>query len=302
MNEMQLAESGFQHLECIEEPGRFDVAIREDGDGCFTIALRNSKWIPGDGITHGKWEKADSFYLIRFIRKDLYLSMRNRFAERLKNDLPLTEDWEAFVRSPIPEQLLVIAEHFDESFLWDCQEDPYPLEKLPLPKVMPSGDLDFSETQDFLRARNRNQRNRDFTSLIHDNRAEFEESERILGELWGFDPNESYYGNSNKFVVEKIAFKANPSKATQTISFRLGKAPNGYYSTGVSLSLDRSGYGYGPHVWNPEGYATRDNALLAVIDIAREWLNKSDDNPKTIAQAMRWLKSQEAEVAQPSLF
>lgn len=298
MNEVQLIECGFRHLDV--EP--FEVAIRSESDGGFTVALRCMEWICGDGMTPGKWVKVDDFSFIRGIKAELYVNLRDRFAERLTKELPISGDWEVFVRQPVGDQILMTAEYFGRSFLLDCQEDPYPLEKLPLPKVLSNGDLDFTETQDFLRARNRNQRKRDFTSVIRDNRTEFDESERILEKLWGFDPDESYYGNANKFEIEELEFKANPQKATRTVALRLGKAPSGYYSVGVSLSLDRSGGGYSPHVWNSVGYATRDNALLAAVEAVREWLDRSGDNPQTIARVKKWLDGQEAQVMQLSLF
>ncbi len=295
MNEQQLMENGFRYLE------NFNAAVKLENGG-FTVAIRLDEWIPGNGMTCGEWIKSDDFRLVRGIKTELYLELRDRFAGRLAEELPIAGDWEAFTQQSVEAQLLVIAEYFNESFLWDCQENPYLLEKLPQPQVLPTGDLDFTEVQDFLRARNRNQRKREFTAVIRNNRDEYEESTRILGELWGFEPDESYYGNPNSFEVEELEFKVNPQKATRTVVLRMGKAPSGYYSAGVSMCLERSGGGYAPHVWNPVGYVTRDNALLATIEIAREWLDKSDDNPRTIANARKWLEQQEAQVMQLSLF
>lgn len=298
MNEVQLMECGYRHLE-IE---LFNAAVKTEEDGGFSVALRNEEWVCDDGMARGYWVKVDDFRLIRGIRAELFVDLRDRFAERLKDELPLDCEWMNFILRPKDEQLLVIAEHFHEAFLWDCQENPFPLESLPQPQALADGNLDYSETQDFLRSRNRNQWKRDFTAVIRDNWTEFDESERILGELWGFDPDESYYGNSSKFEVEEITFKDNPQKASRTVVLKLGKAPNGFYAVGVSLNLDRSGGGYAPHVWNPVGYMSRDEALLGAVETVREWLDRSDDNPKTIDRAKKWLDAQEAQVMQLSLF
>lgn len=302
MNEKQLAENGYLHLECSEEQSPFKAAVREESDGRYTIALRDSEWFAGEGMTPGSWIPSDSFYLISNIRNDLYLSMRDKFTDRLKQELPLPCEWETFVRFSESGQLLVIAEYFPEAFLWDCQENRYPLDKVPQPTLLPNGDLDFSETLDYLHAWSRNQRRRGYTCEIRGNREECDTKERILMPMWGFDPDEAHYGNPCSFDVEEVSFKVDPKRAVRTVSLELGKSPNGFYAIGVDICLNRSGGGYAPNLWSHRGYASRDDALLAAIAEAWSWLEESNDDPKTITLAKKWLNARKKELAQPSLF
>lgn len=298
MNEKQLAEDGFLHLECPD----FDAALKEEPDGSYTIAKRNYEWVPGEGMTRGEWVKSDSFRFIRGIRKELYIPLRDRFSERLIKDLESPCKWETFILFPISGQLLVIAEHFNEYFLWDCQENVYPLDKVPQAKVLPNGNLDFSKTLDYLRAWSNNQRRRNYTREIQDNRHEYDIKGCILKPMWGFDPDEEYYGNKNSFEVEEIVFKPDPKRGNGNITLKLGKSQSGHYSIGINIWLSRSGCGIGASIWNERGYASRGDALSAVIREAREWIEKSDDDSQLINKARKWLNAQEAELAQLNLF